>query len=92
VHRVDAVRLWFSGPVQAAVTTVRLADSLNQVVETAKPHAADGSSSAVVIAEVRGALRPGRYAVAWRTMSRDGHVESGHFGFRYTPAPAPPHR
>ena len=34
-----------------------------------------------VVANVQGRLSPGRYTVAWRTMSRDGHAMRGTIPF-----------
>jgi methionine-rich copper-binding protein CopC len=83
-----AIRFWFSAPVQLSVTSVRLTDASGQRVETAAPRAGQGAGM-LVIADVRGRLAPGRATVAWRTMSRDGHVASGAFAFMLAPPAAP---
>ena len=75
-----AIRLWFSAPIQVAVTTVRVADSTGAAVATAPARMGTGAG-APVIADVRGQVTDGHYSVAWRTMSRDGHAVSGTFGF-----------
>ena len=84
------IRFWFSGPVQTAVMTVSMTDSTNHPVETARVRLGTGAN-APVIADIKGRLVPGRYTVAWRTMSRDGHVVSGHFHFRLAALPAQSH-
>ena len=40
------------------------------------------SAPKVVRADVPTVLTTGGYAVSWRTMSKDGHVVNGTFGFR----------
>ena len=75
-----AIRLWFSAPVQISVTTVRLTGPDGIAVATAPAKMGEGLN-APVIAEVQCFLKPGRQSVAWRTMSRDGHAESGTFHF-----------
>jgi methionine-rich copper-binding protein CopC len=82
----SAIRLWFSGAVQLAVTTVRLTGPDGAAVATAPPRAGE---DAVVVIEVRGSLKPGRQRVRWRTMSRDGHPVAGEFAFRFAPAVPP---
>ena len=76
----ERIAFWFSGPVQVPVFTVHLTDSTNRVVETARARLVTGADTSVV-ADVRGAMAPGKYGVRWRTMSRDGHVVSGRFFF-----------
>ena len=75
-----AIKLWFSGPVQVRVTTVRVmgADSTPVALSAARMGTGTG---APVILDVHGTVAPGRYSVAWRTMSRDGHAVSGTFAF-----------
>ncbi len=80
-----AVRLWFSEPIQLAVSSVHVADSAGHPVTMAKL-AAEPGANAPVVAAVQGNMTPGRYTVNWRVMARDGHVASGHFGFRVAAA------
>ncbi len=84
------IRFWFSAPVQVPVMTVRMTDSTNHPVETAKVRLGTGAN-APVIADIKGRVVPGRYTVSWRTMSRDGHVVSGHFHFTLAAPAAPSH-
>lgn len=78
-----AIELWFSEAPQIRVTTMRL-QSGQTAVELARPEqdTADGKH---VSAKVQGSLAAGSYQVTWRTMSRDGHVVNGTFGFTYSP-------
>ena len=80
-----SVRLWFSEPIQLAVSSVHVADSAGHPVATGKLSAGPGASAGVVAA-VQGRMTPGTYTVTWRVLARDGHVASGHFGFRVASA------
>ncbi len=80
-----SVRLWFSEPIQLAVSSVHVADSAGHPVTMAKLAAGTGAN-APVVAAVHGHMTPGRYTVNWRVMARDGHVASGRFGFRVAAA------
>ncbi|HEY2805600.1 MAG TPA: copper resistance CopC family protein [Gemmatimonadales bacterium] len=80
-----AIRLWFTEPLQLAVSTVRLSDAAGHAVATGKPYAAAAANSPVAV-DVQGHLGAGRYTVTWRAMPRDGHVSSGHFAFTVAPA------
>jgi hypothetical protein len=83
-----AIKLWFSGPIQISVTTVRVTGADNAALDLSAARLATGEH-APVVADVRGTVAPGRYTVAWRTMSRDGHPVSGTFAFTFA-APVPP--
>jgi methionine-rich copper-binding protein CopC len=74
----DSIRLWFSEQPELGVTTVKVTGPNNAAVNIA-PLA--GRDSAVVVAPVKSKMAGGAYTVAWRTMSRDGHVARGTFGF-----------
>lgn len=84
-----AIRLWFSAAVQVNVTTVRVTDAAGAAVATATPRRETGTNPAIA-AEFRDPVANGRYSVAWRTMSRDGHPVSGTFNFAVAAA-APSH-
>jgi hypothetical protein len=70
--------------------TEGIAGTTARVIETTPPRM-DSGAGAPVIAEIRGPMAMGRFNVAWRTMSRDGHPVSGTFAFTFA-APAPPTR
>lgn len=74
------IKLWFSGPVQVRVTTVRLTGADSAAVALSAARMGTGTKAPVIL-DVLGTVAPGRYTVAWRTMSRDGHAVSGTFAF-----------
>ena len=79
----DSIRLWFSQRPELAVTSVKVTGPGETTVGLAPLAQGD---SAVVIAPVKAkAAMPGSYSVAWRTMSKDGHVVRGMFSFRVQP-------
>jgi methionine-rich copper-binding protein CopC len=39
-----------------------------------------------VVADIKGLLTPGKYAITWRTMSHDGHPVKGEIAFELTTA------
>ena len=81
--RPSAVRLWFSAEPEMRLTSVTLKDAAGATVALAKPYL-DGTTKTLVVAEVREGLRPGKYAVTWRTVSHDGHPVKGEFSFELT--------
>ncbi len=85
-----AIRLWFSQPPELNVTSVRLTGEDGRVAGLGALTRAR-ESTAPVVAPVQGMLAAGRYIVAWRTMSRDGHVVSGTFGFTVAGTPSHQH-
>jgi len=80
----DSIRLWFSQRPELAVTSVKVTGPGETTVALAP--LAEGDS-AVVIAPVKAKASAtlGSYSVAWRTMSKDGHVVRGTFSFRVQP-------
>jgi methionine-rich copper-binding protein CopC len=83
-----AIKLWFSAPIELSVTSVHVTDAANHAVTTAAATQAPGANQPIVF-PVTGRLSPGRYSVAWRTMSRDAHLVRGTFAFTVAPAVAP---
>jgi methionine-rich copper-binding protein CopC len=81
--RPASVRLWFSAVPEMRYTSVTLKNAAGAAVELAKAHQ-DSTSQSLVVAEVKGTLPPGKYAVTWRTVSRDGHPVKGEFSFELT--------
>ena len=80
VEAPDAIRLWFTQVPQEGATSVRLLDGAGEPVALGEP-VADASDGRAFTAPVPGALAPGTYTVAWRTMAADGHVIRGDFAF-----------
>ena len=81
----DSLRLWFSQAPELKLTTVKLTGPGAAAV--ALTALAKGDSG-LVLAVVKGRMAPGPYTVAWRTMSKDGHVVRGTFAFRVGATPA----
>jgi methionine-rich copper-binding protein CopC len=73
-----AVQLWFTESPQLAVTRVRMTGPRDRAVRLGRVRAGAEHS---VSANVQGRLAPGRYTIAWRTMSRDGHPMHGSIPF-----------
>jgi methionine-rich copper-binding protein CopC len=81
------IHLWFSEPVELAVTAVKLMTADSAVVSVGTAHAGDerphGNPS--VSANIQKTLKPGAYEVAWRTTAKDGHPARGTFAFVIKP-------
>src|SRR5215218_1517018 len=75
-----ALRLTFSEAPELAVTSVRLRGPGDRAVALGRLVRARGDR-ATVVATPRAPLGHGRYALTWRTMSRDGHAMHGTFHF-----------
>jgi len=75
-----AITLWFTQKPEMAVTMISMTDASAAKVELANPRS-DAADETVVIADIKGALRPGAYHVSWRTSSHDGHAIRGEFSF-----------
>ena len=80
----DSIRLWFSQAPELKLTTVKVTGPGTDAIALAPLAKGD---SALVIAAVKGTMAAGSYTVAWRTMSKDGHVVRGTFAFKVA-APA----
>ena len=74
----DSIRLWFSQAPELKLTSVKVTGPRTTAVPIAPLAARD---SALVVAPVKGKMAAGSYTVAWRTMSKDGHVVRGTFAF-----------
>jgi len=74
----DSIRLWFSQAPELKLTSVKVTGPRTTVVPIAPLAERD---SALVVAPVKGKMAAGSYTVAWRTMSKDGHVVKGTFAF-----------
>ncbi len=79
----DAVRLYFSEPVEVAFGAVRVFDVNGHRVDSGPIHRADGDRQV----DVGVHLDNGTYTVMWRVTSTDGHPVHGGFGF-YVGAPS----
>ena len=82
----DSIRLWFSQAPELKVTSVKVTGPGTTAVSIAPLAERDSS---LVVAPVKGKMAAGAYTVAWRTMSKDGHVVKGTFAFRIGAANGP---
>lgn len=82
----DAVRLWMSEKADLPGTKITVTDAAKAVVPTAKLTRA-AAADAPIEARFAQPVGAGVYSVQWKTMSKDGHVVSGTFGFTVKPAP-----
>jgi hypothetical protein len=79
----DAVRLWMSERADLVGTKVEVAGADGVILPTAKP-TREAAKDAPIVARFTQPVGAGRYTVAWKTMSRDGHVVNGTFAFTVT--------
>ena len=81
-----AVRLWLSEPAELPATKIAVTTDAKAPVAVEKATRAAGAD-APIEAKFAKPLGAGRYTVTWKTMSKDGHVVNGTFGFTVKPAP-----
>ena len=77
------VRLWFNERPEIPFTSITLMQSDSTKIATIKAVAT--SDSMVAAAPLPRSLPAGKYLVAWRTASSDGHAIRGVFGFSILP-------
>lgn len=82
----DAVRLWLSEPAELPATKISVSTDTKAAVAVEKATRASGAD-APIEAKFAKPLGAGHYTVTWKTMSKDGHVVNGTFGFTVKPAP-----
>lgn len=82
----DAVRLWLSEPAELPATKIAVTTDAQAPVAVEKATRASGAD-APIEARFAKPLGAGHYTVTWKTMSKDGHVVNGTFGFTVKPAP-----
>ena len=78
-----AVRIWFTEPIQPALSTIKVVDAMKKQIGTKDTHS-DGGNNALLQVSLP-SLRPGLYKVIWRVVSIDGHSTTGDFSFRVVP-------
>lgn len=81
----DAVRLWLTEKADLPATKITVTGAANVAASLAKPTRGT-EADAPIEAKFTQPVAPGRYTVSWKTMSKDGHVVSGTFGFTVKPA------
>lgn len=89
VEAPTSVSLWFSQITALNVTRVVVRNAAGDTVSTL-PLARESAAKSPVVATFRAVLGTGAYTVDWRTMSADGHVVRGTFGFMVKARPAGP--
>lgn len=77
------IRLWFNERPEIAFTSVTLMQGDSTKIATIKATATLDSMAAAI--PLQASLPAGKYLVAWRTASSDGHAIRGIFGFSITP-------
>lgn len=77
------IRLWFNERPEIPFTSVTLMESDSTKIATIKAVAT--SDSMVAAVPLSHSLPAGKYLVAWRTASSDGHAIRGVFGFSILP-------
>jgi methionine-rich copper-binding protein CopC len=81
----DAVRLWLSEPAEVPGTRIDVSSDAGVAAKVGKPTRAN-TANAPLEAKFEAPLAAGHYVVKWKTMSKDGHVVNGTFGFTVKPA------
>jgi len=77
------VRLWFNERPEIAFTSATLLEADSTKIATIKAVATSDSMAASI--PLLTPLAPGKYFVAWRTASSDGHAIRGIFEFSISP-------
>ncbi len=77
------VRLWFTGDLEAAFSTVQVMNQSGQRVDKADARVDRGTPRLLRVSLP--SLPPGAYKVTWRVLSVDSHVTQGDFTFRVAP-------
>jgi methionine-rich copper-binding protein CopC len=77
-----SVRLWFSGAVEPAYSRVHVSDEGGTRVDTGDAEV-DGSRKMLRVPLPP--LAAGRYRIAWRVLSIDGHLTEGTLRFSVAP-------
>ncbi len=85
----DAIRLWWSEPVELPMTKVELTDAAKRPIALGTIERAS-ADDAPAMARIPKALPAGSYTVSWKTMSKDGHAMKGTFAFRVRAAATRP--
>jgi methionine-rich copper-binding protein CopC len=84
VHESPAkLKLWFSGPLEPAFSTVEVLDGTEKRVDNGDPEV-DGADRKLLHVSVP-QLQAGTYRVIWRVLSVDRHVSKGDFTFDIAP-------
>lgn len=77
------LRLWFTGALEPAFSTIALTDAAGQAVKTEKAKLDANDPKLLELALPK--LPPGTYRVKWRVVSVDTHPTEGDFTFTVKP-------
>lgn len=84
VHESPArLKLWFSGPLEPAFSTVEVVDGSVKRVDKGDPQVDSADHKLLQVSVPR--LPAGTYRVMWRVLSVDRHVSEGDFTFDIAP-------
>lgn len=75
------IALWFNEPIEAEFAKIVVTTRKGRRVRAAQPAPVDGTDDALTL-RLHRKLPAGRYAVTWRVVSADAHIQSGEFAFR----------
>ncbi|MEP6833523.1 MAG: copper resistance protein CopC [Gemmatimonas sp.] len=75
-----AIKLWFTETVTVAATRVQVTGPDKKIVATG-PITIAAAAKSPAVAEIKETLKPGAYAVEWKTLADDGHPSKGTFVF-----------
>jgi len=74
------VRVWFSEPVRAGASSIKVFDASGKQVDKKDTHS-DRANLAVLCVSLIPTLTAGSYKVVWHVTSSDTHVTHGNFHF-----------
>jgi methionine-rich copper-binding protein CopC len=80
----NEVRIWFSEPVQAGLSSVKVFDGNGKQIDKKDTHSDRGNRTLLHVS-LRSVLVPGTYRVIWRVTSVDTHATNGDFRFQIVP-------
>lgn len=74
------IKLWFTETVQIAATGIQILGAGDHMVALGTV-TVDAAPKSPAVAEIREALKAGKYTVNWKTLAADGHPSKGTFTF-----------
>lgn len=82
-HPPAEVRLWFSGDLEPAFSSVQVLDTGGRRVDRGDSRVDGADRGLLRVGLPR--LGPGRYRVVWRVVAVDAHVSRGDLAFQVVP-------
>jgi methionine-rich copper-binding protein CopC len=77
------VRIWFTEPVESAVSSIKVFGPAGKQIDKQDLHA-DANNKALLHLSLP-SLAPGTYKVIWQVVSADTHTTKGAFTFQFLP-------